>query len=305
MRSDALLNRAQLLDAASSVFLEHGITASLDIVIERAAVGRATFYRNFPDRAALIVALLDAAHTRLERAAARIRSDEHKVFKMFVNVGKALMVNPTLVDAWRVLGNESPEIQASLQRARRIFDEPVSIALAEGTLRSDFHVDEITIVNGMMTAVVRQRRPEARTELVMRVLTLIMAGLAGPKLTADAREEILQFSDDDALSPVGSSKDTSFLFLPVGRDGMPFHPALARGGLLTVGEKGQETQFEDFAEALDVLQNMDVPTWRKLDSAGHLTVVRGVGWKRYRTDDLASMAYEEATENSGEYATTE
>ena len=37
--------RAQLLDAADAVFAEHGVTAPLDLIVERAQVGRATLYR--------------------------------------------------------------------------------------------------------------------------------------------------------------------------------------------------------------------------------------------------------------------
>ncbi len=43
----------------TSVFGQHGVTAPLDLVVERPGVGRATLYRNFPDRTALIEALLD------------------------------------------------------------------------------------------------------------------------------------------------------------------------------------------------------------------------------------------------------
>ena len=47
-RPSADIRRAQLLDAADAVFSEHGVTAPLDLVVERAEVGRATLYRQFP-----------------------------------------------------------------------------------------------------------------------------------------------------------------------------------------------------------------------------------------------------------------
>ena len=58
-RADAAARRALILDAADHVFGQHGVTAPLDLVVERAEVGRATLYRQFPDRRALMLALLE------------------------------------------------------------------------------------------------------------------------------------------------------------------------------------------------------------------------------------------------------
>ena len=44
-RADAAARRALILDAADHVFGQHGVTAPLDLVVERAQVGRATLYR--------------------------------------------------------------------------------------------------------------------------------------------------------------------------------------------------------------------------------------------------------------------
>ena len=57
-RPSSVERRAQLLDAADAVFAEHGVTAPLDLIVERAQVGRATLYRQF-DRRAIMLALLE------------------------------------------------------------------------------------------------------------------------------------------------------------------------------------------------------------------------------------------------------
>ena len=72
LRSDAALRRDQILDAADAVFASHGVTAPLDLVVARAGVGRATLYRNFPDRAALVDALLERALAGLEDEAGQL-----------------------------------------------------------------------------------------------------------------------------------------------------------------------------------------------------------------------------------------
>ena len=54
-RDDAATRRRRLLDAADEVFSEQGVNAPLELVIERAGLGRATLYRHFPDRTALMI----------------------------------------------------------------------------------------------------------------------------------------------------------------------------------------------------------------------------------------------------------
>ncbi|RBF86955.1 TetR/AcrR family transcriptional regulator, partial [Xanthomonas oryzae pv. oryzae] len=66
-RPDAALRRRQILDAADEVFSEHGVNAPLELVVERAGLGRATLYRNFPDRLALMTALMARGLDGLER----------------------------------------------------------------------------------------------------------------------------------------------------------------------------------------------------------------------------------------------
>lgn len=71
MRSDARRNRRRLLDAAIELILEVGGEPSRDAVAQRAGVGIATLYRHFPDRQALLLAVvLDVLDHTIERGAA-------------------------------------------------------------------------------------------------------------------------------------------------------------------------------------------------------------------------------------------
>ncbi|NBE95168.1 TetR/AcrR family transcriptional regulator [Nonomuraea sp. KC401] len=58
LRADARRNREQVITAARQVFVEQGADASLEEVARRAGVGIATLYRRFPDRGALIRAVV-------------------------------------------------------------------------------------------------------------------------------------------------------------------------------------------------------------------------------------------------------
>ena len=57
-RADAQRNLDRLLQAAMEVFAESGVDAPVRDIAERAGVGVGTFYRHFPQRADLIVAVL-------------------------------------------------------------------------------------------------------------------------------------------------------------------------------------------------------------------------------------------------------
>ncbi|MFE4056443.1 TetR/AcrR family transcriptional regulator [Streptomyces sp. NPDC059096] len=56
-RADARRNHDRVLTAAVEVFTEHGLDATIPQVAARAGVGKATVYRSYPTKAALVEAL--------------------------------------------------------------------------------------------------------------------------------------------------------------------------------------------------------------------------------------------------------
>src|SRR5205814_1799803 len=58
LRADARRNREQILLTARDVFVELGPEAPFDAIARRAGVGIATLYRRFPDRQALLRAVV-------------------------------------------------------------------------------------------------------------------------------------------------------------------------------------------------------------------------------------------------------
>jgi AcrR family transcriptional regulator len=75
-RTDAQRNRTHILDVAEQHFSEHGITGSLDAIAKRAGVGAGTLYRHFPNRDALLAALLRARDEDLMARRDAIRREE-------------------------------------------------------------------------------------------------------------------------------------------------------------------------------------------------------------------------------------
>ncbi|WP_447035025.1 TetR/AcrR family transcriptional regulator [Streptomyces sp. DSM 118878] len=65
-RTDKQRNRTHILEVAEEFFAEQGITGSMDAIAKRAGVGPGTLYRHFPNREALLAALLQARDEALE-----------------------------------------------------------------------------------------------------------------------------------------------------------------------------------------------------------------------------------------------
>lgn len=66
-RKDAQANQAHILDIAGRAFMEEGVEVSMDAIARRADIGSATLYRHFPNKDALLAALLVPHHEALAR----------------------------------------------------------------------------------------------------------------------------------------------------------------------------------------------------------------------------------------------
>lgn len=79
--------------------------------------------------------------------------------------------------------------------------------------------------------------------------------------------------------PIQEQAD-DYLFVPVARDGSIFAPSCAAGGRFTIGEKGRETKFDNYMDALEALQRMPTPRWRRPGPKGVPGIVTGVRFER-------------------------
>ena len=73
-----------------------------------------------------------------------------------------------------------------------------------------------------------------------------------------------------------SGRDT--IRVPVAADGTHFSLDLARRGYYTVGAKGAEEKYDSFDAALDALNRMSTPRWRRPNAAGNWGIVSGCSW---------------------------
>jgi AcrR family transcriptional regulator len=73
---DAQRNRSLILEVAEQYFSEQGVGGSMDAIAKRAGVGAGTLYRHFPNRDALLAALLQERDQELEARRAAIEREE-------------------------------------------------------------------------------------------------------------------------------------------------------------------------------------------------------------------------------------
>lgn len=101
-RADAARNRAHILEVAEVCFAEEGLEVSMDAISKRAGVGAGTLYRHFPNREALIAALLEGSHAELRSHMDAIATEE-------TDPGTALARWLDAIGAWMTAYEGLPE----------------------------------------------------------------------------------------------------------------------------------------------------------------------------------------------------
>lgn len=138
-RTDARRNRTRILEVAEEFFAEAGITGSLDTLAKRAGVGAGTLYRHFPNRDALLAALLQARNEELEaqREALRQETDSAVALEHWLDaLGEWVTAFDGLPDPLRAaLSQESSPLAITCQGFITTTDEFLGAAQREGAAR--------------------------------------------------------------------------------------------------------------------------------------------------------------------------
>ena len=153
------------------------VTAPLDLVCKQAGVGRATLYRNFPDRHGLLLALLDRSINEMEDKARSLGEAPNAFFKLLRFQAERISARSSLVDYWRVIDREAPEIRRARQRMHALIKPHLERAVSAKLCRADLNDEDISLLTSMLGAALRGRTPDEQVGLGMRALDLIIEGL--------------------------------------------------------------------------------------------------------------------------------
>ncbi|MDA0184512.1 TetR/AcrR family transcriptional regulator [Solirubrobacter phytolaccae] len=181
LRRDAERNRRRILDAAATVFAEHGLGASLDDIADEAEVGVGTVYRRFPNKELLIDALFDeqvASIVALAEAALAIEDPwdglEHfmrsALERQAANRGlKELILGARMGRGTGCTAEGRTRIEPLVRRL-------VERAQADGSLRDDLDTTDMPLIQMMVGSVADYTR-SVDPEVWQRLLTVVLDGL--------------------------------------------------------------------------------------------------------------------------------
>lgn len=184
-RPDAATRRAQLLDAADIVFRSHGVNAPLELIVAEAGVGRATLYRQFPDRHAILLAMMERSAERLHAKARSLSERDDAFYLLLQHLADRIVASPALSDYWRTQGLRDPRFQSVRQAVWDTFTPAMERAQRVGLLRSDLQRGDMALLSSMLGAALRGETEAERRRLARRALDIIGQGLR-PVASADA-----------------------------------------------------------------------------------------------------------------------
>jgi AcrR family transcriptional regulator len=157
MRADAKRNYDRLVEAAREVFREQGYDASLDEVAKRAGVGPGTLYRHFPNRDALLDAIMQVwvarVHDTVEKALAFEGSPRDLLLGWFQEYVRLISMHrggPAKITS--AMGDPDSPIHTKCQVLRDAHGRVIAALREQKALRDDVDtLQVIRLVGGIAT----------------------------------------------------------------------------------------------------------------------------------------------------------
>lgn len=156
LRADARRNRLKVIDAAQAVFSERGPDARMEEVAERAGVAVGTLYRHFPNKEALLEALIAERLGQVVEVARDVLHRDVEPWEAFSKVMRRLtgMAYEDRAFAYVVplLGDEG-EVGEAKRRVGALLEELVHKAQEAGKMRPDVSAEDLPpLFMGMVMA---------------------------------------------------------------------------------------------------------------------------------------------------------
>jgi AcrR family transcriptional regulator len=179
LRADARRNRDRLTEAATALFIEHGVNAPLEEIARRAGVGIGTLYRHFPTRDTLIEVVYRQENEALADAAAKLARElppDEALARWLQRSLDYMATKRGLGESLLIILRNKPELLVTQQgegfpqALRRLVDA----AVAAGSIRADVEIEDI--MQALMGIYAAPASPDWHRRSG-RVLDLLMAGL--------------------------------------------------------------------------------------------------------------------------------
>jgi AcrR family transcriptional regulator len=179
LRADAERNRQRLLAAAKDLFATRGLHVTLDDVARHAGVGTGTAYRRFPNKDALIDALMADRISELGEIAQDCLEEPDPWLGLSGYLERALALQASDRGLKEVLFSSGRGRERSVQARRKI--APVVMKLVQraveaGAVRSDMSTSDVPVINFMLNTVVDFGR-NVEPNLYKRYLAIVLDGL--------------------------------------------------------------------------------------------------------------------------------
>lgn len=177
-RSDAIRNRAALLDAAAVLFAERGFNVPMSEIAAAAGVGRTTLLRNFPTRMDLASALFEQSMSSMRELAAR-QTGQPTDFAQLFDLKLSLYIrNAGLAVAVQRERGESDSFQAERREVAGLFLTAAQPAIRAGRMRRDVtQATFLVLQQAMAGAITPGTTHEDRAERARLFRSLIFEGL--------------------------------------------------------------------------------------------------------------------------------
>ena len=179
LRADAERNRQRLLAAAKELFASRGLDVTLDDIARHAGVGTGTAYRRFPNKDALIEALMVQRIQEIAAIAGEClqEPDPWRGFAGFFERALALMASDRgLAEVLFSPGRGNERTAHARQAIGPVVTKLVRRAVVAGVVRPDLATTDVPLLNFMLKTVVDISR-DVEPELYRRYLAIILDGL--------------------------------------------------------------------------------------------------------------------------------
>lgn len=176
-QESAVQNRQIFLNAATDIFRLHGINAPLQLVINQAKLGRATFYRNFKDRRALVLALIEQALERLEKKAYYYSQFNDDFVQLIQSHIDHLPDLTALIEYWRVIERSDPIMIEIYQRRDSILQPLIDKAIAHKICRSDLTPKDYAMLTAILRSSFQGLTDIEQRTLASRAIDLLLNGM--------------------------------------------------------------------------------------------------------------------------------